>query len=118
MRDLRVEKLAELVTGYSLGLKEGQVVRIDGEESTLPLVTALYRAALGRGALPYVKVSPAGLDEIMLAEGNDDQLAHIPEAERSQSDHLDAWVTIWSSSNTRALTRADPERRRMQLAAH
>jgi aminopeptidase len=118
MRDPRVDRLAELVIGYSLGLKEGQVVRIDGEESTLPLVTALYRAALGRGALPYVKVSPAGLDAIMLAEGNDDQLSHIPEAERSQSDDLDAWVTIWSSSNTRALTRANPDRRRMQLAAH
>jgi aminopeptidase len=118
MRDPRVDRLAELVIGYSLGLKEGQVVRTDGEESPLPLVTALYRAALGRGALPYVKVSPAGLDAIMLAEGNDDQLSHIPEAERSQSDDLDAWVTIWSSSNTRALTRANPDRRRMQLAAH
>jgi aminopeptidase len=118
MRDPRVDRLAELVSGYSLGLREGQVVRIDGEESTLPLVTALYRSALGRGALPYVKVSPAGLDQIMLAEGNEDQLSHIPEAERSQTEDFDAWVTIWSSSNTRALTRADPERRRTRLAAH
>ena len=118
MRDPRVERLAELLGGYSLGLREGQVVRIDGEESTVPLVVALYRCAISRGALPYVQVRPAGLDEVLLAEGSEEQLAHISEGERLQSEQLDAWVTIWSSSNTRALTRADPERRRINLAAH
>ena len=29
MRDPRIEKLAELIAGYSLDLKEGQVYRID-----------------------------------------------------------------------------------------
>ncbi len=118
MRDPRVDRLAELISGYSLGLREGQVVRIDGEESTLPLVTALYRGALSRGALPYLQVKPAGLDEILVTEGSEEQLAHIPESERSQGEEFDAWVTLWSSSNTRALTRADPERRRTNLAAH
>ena len=54
MRDPRVERLAELITGYSLGIREGQVMRIDGEESTMPLVAAIYRWAIRRGALPYV----------------------------------------------------------------
>ena len=117
MRDPRVERLADLLTGYSLSLGEGQVVRIDGEESALPLVTALYRSALRCGAFPYVQVRPAGLDEILLAEGSEEQLGYIPESERLQSDQLDAWVSLWSSSNTRALTRADPQRRQLQLSA-
>jgi aminopeptidase len=118
VRDPRVEKLADLLTGYSLGLREGQVFRIDGEESALPLVIALYRSGLRRGALPYVQVRPAGLDEILLAEGSDEQLSFISEGERQQSEQLDAWATIWSSSNTRSLSRVDPERRRIQLSAH
>ena len=118
MRDPRVEKLAGLITGYSLDLREGQVFRIDGEESAIPLVAAMYRYGLRRGALPYVHVRPAGLEEILLAEGNDEQLGYISESERHQSEQLDAWATIWSTSNTRALTRADPERRKLQLAAH
>jgi aminopeptidase len=116
--DPRVERLAELIAGYSLGLGEGHVFRIDGEESALPLVTAMYRSALRRGALPYVNVWPAGLDEILLADGSEEQLSFISEGERLQSDELDAWTTLWSASNTKALTRADPERRRLQLAAH
>jgi aminopeptidase len=118
VRDPRVDRLAELLSGYSLGLREGQVLRIDGEEMTIPLVAALYRSALQRGALPYVQVRPAGLDEILLAEGSEEQLSHIPESERAQSEQLDAWLTIWSSTNTRALTRIDPERRRLDLAKH
>ena len=118
MRDPRAERFADLLSGYSLRLREGQVFRIDGEESALPLVTALYRWGLRRGALPYVNVWPGRLEEILLAEGTAEQLGHIPEGERDQSEKLDAWATIWSSSNTRALTRADPERRRIHLASH
>jgi aminopeptidase len=118
MRDTRVERLAELITHYSLAIREGQVTRIDGEESAMPLVVALYRSALRRGGLPYVRLEPAGLDEILLAEGSDEQLAHIPAGEQHETDLVDAWATIWSSSNTRALSRADPARRRTHLAAH
>ena len=118
MQDPRVERLAELVAGYSLGVGSGQVMRINGEDSALPLATALFRAGLRRGALPYLNVSPAGLDEILFAEANEEQLAYIPESERVQTEQVDAWATIWSSSNTRALTRVDPDRRRIHLSAH
>jgi aminopeptidase len=118
MRDPRVERLGELIAGYSLGVGPGQMMRINGEESALPLATAIYRSALRRGALPYLNVAPAGLDEILLTEGNEEQLAFISEGERVQSEQVDAWATIWSSSNTRALTRVEPERRRIHLSAH
>ena len=118
MLDPRVERLAELIIGYSLGIREGQVMRVDGEESTRPLVAAFYRWAIRRGALPYVKVTPAGLEELLLLEGSEEQLAYISEGERAQTEEIDAWVAIWSSSNTRGLTRIDPDRRRIHLSAH
>ena len=46
MRDPRIEKLAELIAGYSLDLQEGQVYRIDGEDVSIPLAVALYAAAI------------------------------------------------------------------------
>jgi aminopeptidase len=118
LRDARLDKLAQLITGYSLDLRAGQIYRIDGEEIASPLVVALYRAAIGRGAKAYTKVWPSGLDEIALVEASEEQLAHIPELEREASERIDAWTTIWGTENTRALTRADSERRRIQLAAH
>ena len=118
MRDPRLEKLAELIAGYSLDLREGQVYRIDGEEVAIPLAVALYRAAIRRGAHPYTKIVPSGLDELELEFASDEQLTYIPELEDIATESLDAWTSLWGSANTRALTRADPERRRLQLSTH
>jgi aminopeptidase len=118
VRDPRIEKLAELIAGYSLDLREGQVYRIDGEESAIPLAIALYAEAVRRGAHPYTRIVPSGLDEIALAEASDEQLAYIPELEQIANERLDAWTSLWGTVNTRALTRADPERRRLQLSTH
>ncbi|MBA2361408.1 MAG: aminopeptidase [Actinobacteria bacterium] len=118
MRDQRLVNLAELIAGYSLSLQGGQAFRIDAEEVAIPLVVELYRAAVRRGALAYTRVEPSGLEEIALEEGSDDQLAYIPEDERIASAELDAWCTIWGTVNTRALSGADPERRRLQIATH
>ncbi len=118
MRDPRIEKLADLITGYSLDLREGQVYRIDGEDVSIPLAVALYRSAIRRGAQPYTKIVPSGLDEIELQEASDEQLTHIPALELLANDRLDAWSSLWGAVNTRSLTRADPERRRLQLSTH
>jgi aminopeptidase len=118
VRDPRIEKLAGLIVGYSLDLREGQVYRIDGEEVAIPLAVELYRAALRKGARPYTRIVPSGLDEIALLEASDEQLAYIPELEELASEQLDAWSSIWGTQNTRALTRADPQRRRLQLSTH
>ena len=118
MRDPRIEKLAELITGYSLDLREGQVYRIDGEESSIPLAVALYAAAIRRGANPYTRIVPSGLDEIELEHASEEQLTYVSELEEIATERLDAWTSLWGTVNTRALTRADPERRRLQLSTH
>ncbi len=118
MRDPRIEKLAELIVGYSLDLQEGQVYRIDGEDVSIPLAVALYAAAIRRGAHPYTKITPSGLDEIALEEASDEQLTYIPELEQIATEKLDAWTSLWATVNTRSLTRVDSERRRLQLSTH
>ncbi|HET9325020.1 MAG TPA: aminopeptidase [Gaiellaceae bacterium] len=118
MRDARVENLAELIAGYSLDLREGQVYRIDGEDVALPLAVALYGAAIRRGALAYTRIVPSGLDEIELQLASEEQLTYMPEVEQLATEELDAWTSIWASANTRSLTRADPERRRLQLSTY
>ena len=40
----------------------------------------------------------------------DEQLTYLAPYEWAEIDRLDALLTIWSEANTRALSRADPER--------
>jgi aminopeptidase len=116
--DPRVDRLAKLVVDYSLGLGEGDVLRIDAHETASPLVLALYRAALAAGAHPFTNVQLEGLAEQLVELGSDEQLAYVPPTELLEAETLDAMVTVWSEANTRAFTRADPDRLSRYIGAH
>ena len=117
MTDPRVARLAELAVSYSLGLSAGQVVRIDAPPVAVPLAVGLYRAALAVGAHPYVELEPERLQELLLEGASDEQLDYVSPIAQAELRQLDALATIWSESNTRALTHADPDRHRRLLAA-
>lgn len=118
MTDPRVERLADLVVTYSLGLGEGDVVRIDGLEAAAPLSLAMYRSALAAGARPYLNTSLDGTLELLLSHGSEEQLAYVSPVQWKEMETIDALVTIWSEANTRSLTRVDPGRQSRYLAAH
>src|SRR5262249_23491479 len=80
-----------------------------------PLAVELYRAALAVGAHPYIDLELERLPELLLAEGSEEQLDYVSPIARAELEELDALVTIWAESNTRALTHADPERHQRVL---
>ncbi|MDP8911544.1 MAG: aminopeptidase, partial [Actinomycetota bacterium] len=116
MTDPRVERLAELIVGYSLRLRPGQVFRIDGSEQASPLILALHRAALRAGAHAYARVTLAGLAEQLVERGSEEQLTYVSPVEWAEAELLDAWATIWADANTRSFTRAAPERHQRYIA--
>jgi aminopeptidase len=115
--DPRIERLATLLVDYSLTLREGQVLRIDSLDAGSPLVLSLYGAALWAGALPYTNVSLSGLGETLLHHGSEDQLTYLSPIQWEEIEQLDALVTVWSETNTRALSRVDPTRHASYIAA-
>jgi aminopeptidase len=110
MTDPRIERLAELIVDYSLELREGQILRIDGFHVAAPLAVELYRAAVRAGALPYTNLTLDGLAEILVTEGSDEQITYISPVKWHEIESIDALVTIWSEVNTRSFTRADEAR--------
>jgi len=116
VRDPRVDRLAALLSDYSLRLREGEVFRIDGGTCAAPLMQSLYRSALERGANPYLNASLPGLDEILLNHGSDEQIEYLPPMSWSEADTIDAMTTIWSEENTRELSGVDPTRHGKRIA--
>jgi len=70
VRDLRYDRLAELVLDHSLGLKAGEVLRIEAEAVAAPLILPLHREAIKRGAHAYTALDLAGLNELLVAHGS------------------------------------------------
>src|SRR5947199_814053 len=117
MTDPRVAKLADLLVNYSLELKPGEIVRLDGGTVAAPFVLELYREAVRAGAYPRTRVEVEGIDVIAVGEASDEQLTFVSEIDRFEIDHVDAIVTIWADRNTRALSQADPQRVSKKTAA-
>jgi aminopeptidase len=117
MADPRVAKLADLLVNYSLELRPGQLVRLDGGTVAAPLTTELYRAALQAGAHPISRVALEGLDVIAVQESSEEQLVFVSEIDRFEVEQVDAIITIWAEQNTRALSQADPGRVSRQIGS-
>lgn len=106
--DLRIKKLADLLVNYSLELKKGEKFLIEASDLALPLVREIYREALRAGANPEVHVTLPGFKEILLKNGNREQLEYISPIDTVILMDYDALLTIWGDHNTRELTNVDP----------
>jgi len=107
--DPRAQKLAKLLVNYSLKLKKGKLVRIQGEYVALPLIKACYEEALKVGAHPYVKIQAPELEEIHLKQAKKAQLEFVSPVARFEVGKLDALIAIWGTQNTKHLTGVDPK---------
>lgn len=103
MIDSRAERLARLVSDYSLGLRDGDVFRIDGAHESLALVVPIYERALAAGAHPYTQIKVEGAAEQLLKVGTDEQLTYIGSTAAPELEELDAlFDDLVGSEYTRA----------------
>ena len=108
--DARIMKHAEVLTSYSLALQENETLMINADVTSLPLAKACYQAALNAGAHPKVRIGWGDLSELLLREGNNDQLQFIHEFDLTAVRTFDAFLTLIGTENTRSLTNIDPHR--------
>jgi len=107
MQDPRLTKLAQVLVNYSVGVKPGQLVRISGSPVASPLIVEIFREVVKAGGNPLVRMAPDELSEILLKEGNDDQLRFVNPVSQFESEKMDCSIGIWAGENTRAMTNAD-----------
>ncbi|HEU0194609.1 MAG TPA: aminopeptidase [Gaiellales bacterium] len=110
MSDPRLRRLAEVVTGYSLALGEGDLVLIQGPALAEPLLVELARAAVERGAVPKTRLTIEGADQAFLSRASDEQLGWLPPYALAEINAVDATISIHADWNTRELAGIDPAR--------
>lgn len=110
MRDPRMEKLADVLVNYSVGVKKGQLVRVSGPPVSQPLIVAIYEKVLAAGGHPAVRMVPEELNEIFLKHADDEQLRFCNPIGLYEYEHLDCSIGIWAEENTKALTNCDPKK--------
>jgi aminopeptidase len=109
-QDPRIAAMAEVLVRYSLGVQPGWRVCISSSPLAAPLIAAVYRETLAAGGFPTVHLTMPELTDILLAEGNDEQIGYATPFARILWDEFDAIVSIRAESNTRAHTNVPAER--------
>ncbi len=110
MRDARIDKLAEVLTHYSVGVRKDDVVRISGPPVAEPLIVALFRETVRSGGHPHVRMTPEQCEELLLKHGSRRQLSYISPLARYEVQRIDCAIGVWADENTKALTNVDPVR--------
>jgi len=110
MKDPRVEKLADLMVNYSLGLKPGEKVYMRASTAGAPLIEALYVKILQAGALPYLWTELSSQPYLFFRYASEEQIRHIPEPNMMLVSTYDAYIRIEAEDNTRDQNQIDPEK--------
>jgi aminopeptidase len=121
--DPRLIRLANTLVTYSIEARPKQEIAIYGPPVAAPLIREVYRRLLVAGAYPYIfmgleaYVGLDGLSEVFFQHASDDQIDHMFRTEEMVRGHFQGMIVIRGSSNTRALSRVDPDRRSRRTAA-
>jgi aminopeptidase len=106
----RLSTWAKALAGYSVEVKPGQSVAILGETPGEPLLRAIFAEVVARGGNPFVVPSFTGLSAVLMASGNDAQLAYLNPVERFVRAEADVVINVLAESNTKAMSGVDPIR--------
>jgi aminopeptidase len=116
MPDPRVVNLAKTLVHFCTDVKPHDRVAIIGSPNAAPLIREVFRESLRAGGYPHLMLGVEallgmdGLDHILLAEADEDQLEHVWRMERSVREEYEVIVFIRALSNTRSLSDLPPER--------
>jgi aminopeptidase len=117
MSDPRVETVAHILVDYSVNVQPGEFVRIEGTPAGTPLILAVYQRVLERGGHPWLRLTLDEAAEILYKHASDDQLDYVPNVIHQLVEDIDADISIWTETNTKALTNVDPAKQARTQAA-
>jgi aminopeptidase len=117
MRDPRLENLSDVLVNYSVGVRDGQLVRISGPPVAAPLIVEIFRKVLAAGGHPFVRMSPEDTGEIFLKHASDAQLRFVNPIALYEYEKIDCSIGIWGEENTRAMSNIEPKKMGISSAA-
>src|SRR5258705_13415245 len=99
MHDPRYDKLARLLTSFSVNLQAGEKVLIDAFEIPDEMTVALIRAARALGAVPLAQMHHARVTRELCREAQEEQLEVSASVQLAQMKKMHAYIAVRGGSN-------------------
>lgn len=104
MRDQRIDRLAEVLVRYSVGVNKGDVVLLRGPVLSEPLLTACHREVVRAGGHPILRVRIPDTEEALMRHGEDEQISYVYPCHRKDFEIANGLISVWAEDNTKAMT--------------
>lgn len=117
MKDLRLEKLANVLVNYSTKVKDGDLVCISGEYETLPFIIEVSKAAIKAGGNVRYFIDVPEVEEYLLKNGSINQIdkANFRFGECAKAD---VWISAWGSNNVQTFKNINSEKLKIRRLAN
>jgi len=117
MMDPRMQKQAEVLVGYCLGVKPGNLVVIYHSELGIPLMRAVYAEVYRAGGVPTSRFLPE-IDDVMYDLASEQALMTPSPFDVVANNTFDHFVQIDAAANANANAGVDPLRRQARSRAY
>ena len=99
MRDPRLDKLADVLTGHSTKVQPGEFVLIEGFDIPQEMIVALIRAVRCADGIPLVELKQNRIQRELIRHGNEEGLKLIGRYEAYRMERVQAYIGIRGSHN-------------------
>lgn len=106
----RVEKLAKILVNYSINVKKGEHIKVAGSTYAKPLILALFKEIIKKGAYPIIDIGFPEMSYIYFKNASQEQLKHFPKLSWDEIKKIQAYIGIGAPYNTRELANIDPKK--------
>lgn len=113
-----LKKYAKVLVDYSVEVKKGDEVLIQGAAVAEPLIKALYVRTLQKGAHPIVIPTLEEQDELFFEYASKDQLEYQSPYQKYIIENIDASIGILAHYNTKGKTNVDPNKMKTRSLAN
>ncbi len=106
-----IEKYAKVLVDYSTNVQKGDLVLIRAESiQAQPLVKAVYKRVLEKGANPIVRCSVEGLAEDFIKYATDEQLEYVDPITQLEYKTVDKYISIGAPVNVKNMAKSDTKK--------
>jgi len=109
MSHMEYDSLAELVVNYSVKVKKGDRVLLEGPTLAKELIQALYVQILKAGGHPLVNLEFEGRQELFFKYASIEQMEYVDEVRQKMIEEFDCFIRINADYNPKKLSLVDPK---------
>lgn len=110
MADPRIEKLADILVNYSVGVQKGERILVAGGYLARPLMEEITKQICLAGAEPITRVGFESTGQIFLKYGSEEVLKRMDEVYYETMKRVQGLISISAPENTKNMSNMDPQR--------